>query len=263
MARKTGQEMPPQVDAVLAKQVEVARQALTDICQAEEIGEHLEAIFEAERVVTHHFACLKAGYSGWHWAVTMARAPRSRSGTVCEMCLLPGDGALLAPQWVPWAQRLQPGDLGRGDVLPLIEDDPNLDQGYEATGDEEADRLAQWELGLGRPRVLSAAGRDAAAKRWYRSARGPLPARALPIDQQFKCQNCGYLMLLAGSLRTQFGVCANPWSPDDGTVVSLDHACGAHSEADVPQTSGSAWPVADSRVDEVGIEEMSLEEPSE
>ncbi|GMA86385.1 hypothetical protein GCM10025868_16350 [Angustibacter aerolatus] len=38
---------------------------------------------------------------------------------------------------------------------------------------------------------------------------------------------------MAGALRQAFGVCAGEWSPSDGQVVSLDHGCGAHSEADV------------------------------
>ena len=42
---------------------------------------------------------------------------------------------------------------------------------------------------------------------------------------------------LAGSLGSMFGVCANMWSPDDGRVVSLDHACGEHSEIEPPEPS--------------------------
>jgi hypothetical protein len=28
-----------------------------------------------------------------------------------------------------------------------------------------------------------------------------------------------------------FGACCNEYAPDDGQIVSLDHGCGAHSEA--------------------------------
>src|SRR5699024_12803958 len=58
-------------------------------------------------------------------------------------------------------------DLNVGDVLPYVADDERLEHGYEATDDEEADRIALWELGLGRPRVLSPEGRSEAAQRWY------------------------------------------------------------------------------------------------
>ena len=50
----------------------------------------------ASGLVTHSFACLAKGYRGWRWAVTVARAPRSRTATVCETVLLPGGDAILA-----------------------------------------------------------------------------------------------------------------------------------------------------------------------
>ena len=45
------------------------------------------------------------GYPGWYWTVTVARV-EDEEPTVLELELLPGDGALLAPEWVPWAERL-------------------------------------------------------------------------------------------------------------------------------------------------------------
>ncbi len=99
--------------------------------------------------------------------------PRGKVATVCETNLVPGDGALLSPEWLPYADRIAPGDLGAGDVLPYKEDDPLLEAGFEATGDEEVDELATYELGLGRKRVLSAEGREAAAQRWYEGENGP------------------------------------------------------------------------------------------
>jgi hypothetical protein len=32
-------------------------------------------------------------------------------------------------------------------------------------------------------------------------------------------------------MRPVFGVCGNVYAPDDGRAVSVDHGCGAHSEA--------------------------------
>src|SRR4029453_9433973 len=46
-----------------------------------------------------------AGYPGWFWTVSLARLDDAEP-TVLEVELLPGDGALLAPDWVPWAERL-------------------------------------------------------------------------------------------------------------------------------------------------------------
>lgn len=236
--KKTLENTTAQPDSVLGKQVDFAREALADIAKAEEIGQHLRVEAADERVVTHFFECLKFGYRGWMWAVTLARVPHARLGTVCETDLLPGEGALLAPPWIPWEQRLQPGDLGRKDTTPYDPDDPFLDQGYEASG-EDADAVAMWEPGLGRKRVINRAGRDAATKRWLHNphSRTELDRRGnLPENP---CSTCGYLWKVDGSLRLVFGLCANAWSPDDGHVVAMNHTCGAHSERDTDITPSS------------------------
>ena len=47
---------------------------------ADVVGEHLSASPEAEGAVTHNFACTKAGYPGWVWAVTVAHVVRPGVG---------------------------------------------------------------------------------------------------------------------------------------------------------------------------------------
>lgn len=218
-------------DAVLAAAVEEAREAAVGIAEPGTVGEHVEFVMEDERVGTHFFECTYAAYPGWRWAVTVARVPRGKSVTISETALLPGEGSLLSPAWLPYAERLAPGDLSAGDVLPYHLDDPRLEQGFEATGDEDVDQMALWELGLGRVRVLSSEGRAAAAERWYEGAQGP--TADIAVRASAPCSTCGYFVPMAGVLRRVFGVCANEWSPSDGSVVSLDHGCGAHSEVDV------------------------------
>lgn len=236
-------------DAVLASAVDLARAAAQEVAeQADLVGEYQGLVVEGERLVSHRFATTAPGYRGWQWVVTVARVPRGRAATICEVDLLPGDDAILAPAWVPWSDRLQPGDLGPGDVLPFLPDDERLDQGYEATGDTDSDELAIFELGLGRERVLSPLGRSEAAQRWYAGSHGPMAATALAASAP--CSTCGFLLLMAGSLRTEFGVCANEWSPDDGRVVSMDHGCGAHSQTDIaPAPSDWPDPPADDEMD--------------
>lgn len=251
-------------DAVIAAAVDLARDAALEAAGPDEVGEHQGVKAEGHRLATHYFASTARGYRGWHWAVTLARAPRARAATVCEVSLLPGEGAITPPPWVPWSERLQPGDVGRHDLLPYVEDDPRLEPGYAATGDEDADRLAIFELGLGRARVLSREGRAQAATRWYEGDHGPVrstarqPGRgsdrkAAAETAPAQCSTCGFLLLMAGSLRTTFGVCANEWSPDDGRVVSVDHGCGAHSETDIDR-SGSDWPENAPVIDDHGLE---------
>jgi hypothetical protein len=218
-------------DPTLRGAAELAREAAVDIAESGTVGDHLGMEMVEERLATHYFACTALAYRGWRWAVSVARVPRSKTVTVCETNLVPGDGALLSAEWVPYAERLAPGDVGPGDVTPFVEDDPLLEAGFEASGDEEVDAVALWELGLGRPRVLSAEGREAAAQRWYDGEPGPTSAIATKAPAP--CSSCGYFVPMAGALRSVFGVCANEWSPSDGRVVSLDHGCGAHSEVDV------------------------------
>jgi len=107
------------------------------------VGEHLGTEAVGERVVTHYFACRNRAYIGWRWAVTVARAPRSKVVTVDETELLPGPGALLAPVWVPWQDRLLPGDVGIGDLLPASADDERLVPFLTLDGD---DAVTDWFL---------------------------------------------------------------------------------------------------------------------
>lgn len=243
-------------DAVLGAAVELARQAAVELAeQPGDVGEHLGHVVDGERLVSHRFACTARGYRGWVWTVTLARVARSRTATVCEAVLLPGDDAILAPEWLPWSERLRPGDIGPGDVLPFRADDPRLEPGWTPTGDDELDSVAIEELALARARVLSADGRDEAANRWYAGPHGPTSAGSLASAAA--CGSCGFLVPLQGSLGTVFGVCANAWSPDDGTVVSVDHGCGAHSETDV-EPQPSEWPAPDHHLDEHDVEVVQL-----
>jgi hypothetical protein len=215
------------VDAVIAAAVDAAR-AAAEVEAEDLVGDHLGCVMDGERLGAHLFETLDPAYRGWRWAVTVTRAPRAKTATVDEVVLLPGEDALLPPAWVPWSERLRPGDVGVGDLLPTDEDDPRLAPAFLATDDDDAASVV-FELGLGRRRVLSLEGRVEAVERWYAGERGPEApvARAAPAA----CATCGFYLPLAGALRQAFGACGNEYAPDDGKVVSVDHGCGAHSEA--------------------------------
>lgn len=238
-------------EKTLAQAIDLARQALVDITKEEMIGEHRGVVLEGDRVLTHAFDCLMPGYVGWYWTVTLSRVPRSRKPTIDELSLRPGEGALLAPAWVPWEERLSPDDVSDTDLLPYRADDPRLVEGTETSTEEDGSQLAEFEKGLGRRRVLSELGRSEAFERWYSSDRGPR-TRATKAAKA-KCSTCGFLMLLAGSARTIFGVCANEWSSNDGRVVSLDHGCGAHSETDAPK-GRQLWEQSEPVLDEADLD---------
>ena len=187
------------IDAQLSAAVTSARAALEEAA-AGTVGEHLRAVEDGERLVSHHFACLKPGYVGWYWSVSISRAPDSDRVTINDIVLLPGDDAIIAPVWTPYRDRIRPGDLSPGDVLPPDEDDARLVPSWSAGDGEEQtpDRFFAREVGLGREWVLSLEGRELAADRWQDGDQGP----DAPIAQQASgvCHSCGFLVSLAGPL---------------------------------------------------------------
>ena len=204
--------------------------AIEDSHDAKFVGDLVSIDQEDERIATYLFESSLPGYGGWRWAVSIIKVDEDANPTIADVVLLPGADSLLAPEWIPYKDRVQPGDVGVGDIVPTSADDLRLVPGFAALpGDEDLDQMEQFELGLGRARVLSIVGRDAASKRWYEGDRGP----NTPISQYAPkpCFSCGFFIPIAGSLRSAFGVCANALSPEDARVVSVEHGCGAHSEA--------------------------------
>ncbi|GAA1537347.1 DUF3027 domain-containing protein [Streptomyces albidochromogenes] len=266
-------------DRLCAEAVDLARAAAEEAAFPGVVGEHVSLFAEGDRVVTHLFECKEPGYRGWRWAVTVTRASRAKLVTLDETVLLPGPDSLLAPEWVPWSERLRPGDMGPGDLLPTEAEDLRLEPGYsgedgpppdsavsqemaelveaedaEVTGGAPATlplvpsrgsiAAVAEELGMRRARVLSRYGLHIAADRWDEAYGAKTPmAQAAPAT----CVSCAFLVPLAGSLRQAFGVCANEYAPADGRVVSLAYGCGGHSEAAVmPKPMRPAPPVLDS-----------------
>ncbi len=236
----TSQDPDLKANRTLAKAIEQAKAAaILEAGNSAFIGEHLGLIMEAENLATHLFNCTNQAYIGWQWAVTLAITPQSKSTvTVTDVVLLPGPDSLLAPPWVPWSERIQPGDLSPGDVLPVNANDERLTAGFAEFFASDVDEdfeyieeyrgiMSGWELGLGRARVLSVVGREQAADRWDESEFGPVTemARLAPAT----CSSCGFQNSLTGPLGQAFAVCTNALSPADGRVVALSYGCGAHS----------------------------------
>ena len=254
-------------DPILTRAVDEARAALVEQVGADVVGDPQGFVSEGEHVVTQYFDCTQAGYPGWRWAVTLAHAEGADTVTIDEIVLLPGEAAVTAPPWVPYRERIQPGDLSPGDILPTDEDDPRLVPAYLAgdPGDDAPDdilaeavdgrllREVSDELGLGRARVLSLEGRELAADRWFEGDQGP----DSPLSQQapHACSSCGFLVRLSGPLALTFGVCANEYANDDGKVVALGHGCGAHSEAQLRKKQ-LPQPVPDPSFDTISRDDL-------
>ena len=274
----------PAPDRLCVEAVAVAREAVEAAAAPGEIGEHVEAVADGDRVVTHLFECLEPGYRGWRWAATLTRASRAKTVTLDETVLLPGPEALLAPEWVPWSERLRPGDLGPGDLLPTEAEDLRLEPGYageeagelpgaavpsapgleEIVEEEDADLLPGTPSEIAEVAPPPERGTIAAVAEEMGMARPRVLSRygllnaaerwedeygpGTPMAQSApaKCVTCGFLVPLVGSLRQAFGVCANEYSPADGHVVSLAYGCGGHSEAAVmPKPPQPPPPVID------------------
>jgi len=212
--------------------LELARSAaIADAGNPELVGADVSIEIDDDgRVETYLFEAHLAGYKGWRWCVTIAIVDKKSEPTICDVVVLPGPDALLAPEWIAYRDRIQPGDVGVGDIVPSALDDTRLVPSvHSLIADEDLDAMQVFDLGLGRARVMSIEGRDQASKRWYEGDRGPQSpiAQAAPKP----CSSCAFFLPIAGSLRSSFGVCANAISPEDARVVSVDHGCGAHSEA--------------------------------
>jgi hypothetical protein len=213
------------------KASEIARAAaLEDAKNEKYVGSQVSVESDDDHVATYLFEALLPGYVGWRWAVTVAKLDSESNPTICDVVLLPGTDALLAPEWIPYSNRITAEDVGVGTIVPTAADDVRLVPASAVLpADEELDLHELFELGAGRLRVLSIEGRDQAAKRWIEGDRGP----NAPIAQYApkNCGSCGFYLPIAGSFRQAFGVCANAISPEDARVVSVNHGCGAHSEA--------------------------------
>lgn len=196
------------------------------------VGAHLGARLidresaDGATVALHRFAAEVPGYPGWEWQAVVACAAGSTEVTVNEVCLMPGEDAeaLRAPQWVPFSQRIRPGDLQPGMTLPPDPGDPRLTR----AADESATAATDGARG-GRARrrqfFLSSAGRDEAAARW-RAQFGPDSESARAAARH--CESCAFFIPLGEQMQS-FGVCANEFAAD-GRSVHAGFGCGAHSE---------------------------------
>lgn len=124
-------EAPDAVDPALLAAHDLALAALREITPAATIGDPAEYRLEGDGVVSLRFANRLGGYPGWYWTVSLARVPDAEP-TVLEVELLPGEGALVAPEWVPWAVRLADyqaaqAALAEAAEVAEVDDDDALD----------------------------------------------------------------------------------------------------------------------------------------
>lgn len=132
-------------DAALLAAHDLARAALREVTPESTIGEPAGYTVEDGGAVSLRFHNRLAGYPGWFWTVTLARVADAEP-TVLEVELLPGDAALLAPDWVPWAVRLAEYQAAQVALAEAEEADTDLEADLDDEDDEDGDDLDDDEL---------------------------------------------------------------------------------------------------------------------
>jgi Protein of unknown function (DUF3027) len=128
------------IDEATAREIALA--ALNEITPAATVGEPADASVNADGVLTLRFANRMAGYPGWFWTVSLAQVADS-APTVLEVELIPGEGALTAPDWLPWAERLAEYEAAQAALAAagLVTDDLEVEEDEDLDDVDDLDAL--------------------------------------------------------------------------------------------------------------------------
>ena len=120
---------------------QLARAALLEITPESTIGEPAGTVDEAEGVVSYLFEVAMNGYPGWKWTVTVANIGEGPA-SVLEVEMMPAEGALLAPEWIPWADRMddyRAAQIALGEAAADDSDDDESDDDDADAADDDDD----------------------------------------------------------------------------------------------------------------------------
>jgi hypothetical protein len=133
----------PVTDEVLLGSVDFARAALVGIAPAGTVGELVGSEAHEDHVLSMFFASTLPGYPDWRWTVTLARVDEESEPNVLEVELLPGETSLVAPDWVPWSERLAEyqlaQELAAATAAETDDEDDDLDDDEDDLDDEDDD----------------------------------------------------------------------------------------------------------------------------
>ncbi|MCU1471775.1 MAG: hypothetical protein JWQ39_2924 [Glaciihabitans sp.] len=121
-----------------------ARKALVEVTPESTIGSFIGSVDNGDAVTTYQFGTTMTGYPGWMWTITVAHL-EGESPTIVESELTPAEGALLAPDWVPWSDRMddyraaQVAAAEAGEVIEVDGDADDDDDGDEDDDDDDDD----------------------------------------------------------------------------------------------------------------------------
>jgi hypothetical protein len=120
---------------------EVAYAALLEVTPVETIGDPAGEVPDGDGVVSVLFDCALPGYPGWKWTVSVATV-EGEQPTALEVELMPSEGALLSPDWVPWSDRLadyKAAQLAAGEEVDESDEDADDDESDDDIDDETDD----------------------------------------------------------------------------------------------------------------------------
>lgn len=143
--RTSGEPADAAAPAAQPSSFEVAYAALLEITPVETVGDPAGEVVESDGVVSVLFDCALPGYPGWKWTVSVATVEGS-APTALEVELMPSEGALLSPDWVPWSDRLadyKAAQIAAGEEVDDSDDDedddPDEDSDEDSDDDDESD----------------------------------------------------------------------------------------------------------------------------
>ncbi len=142
--------------------LDLARSAAKSAAPSNAVGDFIEIIDEGDDTYTYLFASKQKGYVGWRWSVTLYQGLEQPS--VSEILLVPGPDALVAPNWVPWSERLadwkalqaelerqaaeeaeeaDDADDSDSDDSEELDDEDDLEDDVDAANDDADDEVAE------------------------------------------------------------------------------------------------------------------------
>ncbi|MDR0788833.1 MAG: DUF3027 domain-containing protein [Bifidobacteriaceae bacterium] len=226
---------------------------------------------QSKSVASYSYSSNLSGYKNWIFIITVSNSGKSNDISVLEYNFVASENSVLPPEWIPWSERIEPEDFTEYDVVPYIENDDNLitTEDYQKANLKALQIESEPESEITDPNknvldFIELASADTAYKnriitnqslkstlnKWYEGRRGPNSISSSISSEN--CSTCAYFVKLDGKFGDKFGVCFNTYSSDEGSVISNDHGCGAHSETDNFH-SKKLWAQSDFHLDESSI----------
>lgn len=130
------------------EQKDFARNALIQATSKSKVGNFIEVIEEGEGLATYLFENNQKGYVGWRWSISLFQLDKTSPVTVSELLLMPGPDSLVAPDWVPWSERLADYkalqiELEKQAALDALESDDEVADDEDIEEDVELEEVAE------------------------------------------------------------------------------------------------------------------------